>query len=121
MFKGPVARTKKMTETGPNVTNCNWTSSCGCSVLGSVRLLVSSYISMWKNQFELVATGLFMYILIQDCHYYEIPDRTQTKKIYSAQVEEIDYEMKEYEDMLAADQEFEEWNKEELEDKFCFE
>ena len=39
----------------------------------------------------------------------------------SAQVEEIDYEIKEYEDMLAADQEFEEWNKEELEDEFCFE
>ena len=37
----------------------------------------------------------------------------------SAQVEEIDYEMKEYEDMLAADQEFEDWNK--LEDKFYLE
>ena len=24
-----------------------------------------------------------MYIIIQDRHYYEIPDRTQTKKIYS--------------------------------------
>ena len=38
----------------------------------------------------------------------------------SAQVEEIDYEMEEYKDMLAADQEFEEWNEEESEDKFCF-
>ena len=39
----------------------------------------------------------------------------------SAQVEEIDYKIKEYEDMLAADQEFQEWDKEELEDEFCFE
>ena len=29
--------------------------------------------------------------------------------------------MKEYEDMLVADQEFEEWNKEESEDEFCSE
>ena len=36
-----------------------------------------------KNRFKPVATSLFMYILIQNHHYYEIPDRTQTKKIYS--------------------------------------
>ena len=54
VFKGPVARTKKMTETGPNITDCNQTSSCGCSVLGSVQLPVSSYISMWKNHRKLV-------------------------------------------------------------------
>ena len=30
VFKGPVARTKKMTETRPNATDCNRTIGCSC-------------------------------------------------------------------------------------------
>ena len=33
VFEGPVARTKKKTRTGPNTTNCNRTSGCGCVIL----------------------------------------------------------------------------------------
>ena len=57
MFKGPVAWTEKMTATELNPTECNWTISCSCLVLGLVGLLVASIQKYLKTVQKPVAIG----------------------------------------------------------------
>ena len=60
VFKGPVARTKKMTETGLNATNCNQTIGCGCPLSKPVAVACCfflEYSKTDKNQLQSVATG----------------------------------------------------------------
>jgi hypothetical protein len=42
VFKGPVDWTEKMTESGPNPTECNRTVGCGCPLSRAVGLPVAS-------------------------------------------------------------------------------
>ena len=62
VFDGPVAWTEKMTETGLDTTECNWT--IGCSYTGSeiFRLPVSLSEDFQENWFKSVATGLRLHI-----------------------------------------------------------
>ena len=49
VFKGPVDWTEKMTESGPNPTECNRTVGCGCPRSRAVRLPVASILKYLKT------------------------------------------------------------------------
>ena len=54
LFEGLVARIKRMTKTGPNTTECNWTTGCSCLVLASVGI---SWVASCLNYENCKKTG----------------------------------------------------------------
>jgi hypothetical protein len=57
VFAGSVDRTEKKTETGPNATEIDRTSGCGCVDPETFRLPVAAFDVIYKDRRKPVHTG----------------------------------------------------------------